>query len=287
MIATPLYSQRPDTAAQLAMIAAEAGREILDVYSKSVHVEHKDDRSPVTEADRKTEVIISDLLAKQFPGVPVVAEEAVSAGRIPDHAGTLFLVDPLDGTREFIARRGEFTVNIGLIENHTPVAGVVYAPAWRDDRGWICFADAVNGSHEADITNPAGSARLPERSDWRKLVVRPVPADGLTAVASRSHLSPETVASLEKLGVANSTNAGSALKFCLLARGDADVYPRLSPTMEWDTAAGDAVLRGAGGCVVGMDGAPFAYGRNPGHYTNPSFVAWARAQAPDMSVLAG
>ncbi|MCB1477677.1 MAG: 3'(2'),5'-bisphosphate nucleotidase CysQ [Tepidamorphaceae bacterium] len=284
--ATP-YSRRPDTGARLAEIAIHAGRTILDVYAGTIGVEQKEDRSPVTEADRRAEKIITPLLNEMFPGVPVIAEEAASAGQIPEHGGTFFLVDPLDGTREFIARRGEFTVNIGLIENHEPVAGVVYAPAWREDHGWMCFADPVSGAFEADIHDPAGAGPLPERSAWRPISVRKPPADGLIAVASRSHLSAETSAFLDALAVAETVSAGSALKFCLVARGDADVYPRLSPTMEWDTAAGDAVLRAAGGCVVGTDSKPFTYGRNPGHYKNPSFVAWGRATAPDMAVLSG
>ncbi|MCB1473665.1 MAG: 3'(2'),5'-bisphosphate nucleotidase CysQ [Rhodobiaceae bacterium] len=287
MVRPPPFSQHPGTGTVLAIIAASAGRAILDVYARVLQVDYKDDRSPVTEADRLAEAIIIEQLAQRFtfPTVPVVAEEAVSAGAIPAHEGLLFLVDPLDGTREFIARRGEFTVNIALVEDHRPVAGVVYAPAFPGNEGWMFFADDNGGAFETNIVDPAGRAILPPRDQWTRIGVRKPPLGGLTAVASRSHLSHETEQYLERLNVGECTNIGSSLKFCLLARGDADVYPRLSPTMEWDTAAGDAVLRAAGGCVVDLDGNPLRYGAAPGEYTNPSFVAWGRANPPRKSSM--
>lgn len=266
----------------LARMAIAAGKPILDVYAGAMSVETKADCSPVTLADQRAEIAITADLGAHFPHIPVVAEEAVSQGAIPAHGGTLFLVDPLDGTREFIARRGEFTVNIALIIDHRPVAGVVYAPALHNDRGWICFADMHDGAFEADIADPGHTdASLPDSRHWRPLSVRTPPRDGLTAIASRSHRDATTDAFLSGLNIAAQTSAGSALKFCVLARGDADVYPRFAPTMEWDSAAGHAVLNAAGGCVVGRDGAPLRYGLNPGAYKNPSFIAWGQASPPE------
>lgn len=265
-------------------MAIKAGIEILKVYAHDITYHEKPDASPVTEADQRAERIILDELARAYEGIPVVAEEQVSSGSFPDHAHTLFLVDPLDGTREFIARRGEFTVNIALVENGVPVASAVYAPAWAEDHGWICFADPDGGAREAFVEHPASSAAvLPPPSQWQRLCVRPLDPHDMTAVASRSHLSRETADFLERHRIKNTASAGSALKFCMVARGDADVYPRLSPTMEWDTAAGDAVLRAAGGCVVGLNGRPLVYGTRHGTYTNPSFIAWGCPTPPQFT----
>jgi 3'(2'),5'-bisphosphate nucleotidase len=212
--------------------------------------------------------VILEALARAAPDVPVVAEEAVAAGRMPRTDGAFYLVDPLDGTKEFISRNGEFTVNIGLIDEGMPVAGVVYLPA----RGEI-FAGDANGAWTARVEDGALRDRRPI------CAALPEPS-GVVVVASRSHLTDETRAFIERFPVAEFAAAGSSLKFCRVASGDADLYPRLARTMEWDTAAGDAVLRAAGGTVRTMDGALLTYGKRnqPGEadFANPWFVASGR-----------
>ncbi|NKN35683.1 3'(2'),5'-bisphosphate nucleotidase CysQ [Agrobacterium sp. a22-2] len=247
--------------------ALAAGRAILDVYNAGPNVTLKADASPVTEADERAEAIILEHLAKAFPDIPVVAEEAVAAGHIPQTAGRSFiLVDPLDGTKEFINKRDDFTVNIALIEAGVPVAGIVYAPA----------------KGVAYIGSKAGAEKLTIDADFTVTDRKPITIrrhEGAPiAVASRSHNSPETEAFLRDNGVADYKSVGSSLKFCLLAEGHADVYPRFGRTMEWDTAAGDAVLRAAGGITLGLDGQPLPYGKisqaTDSDFANPFFVAW-------------
>lgn len=243
----------------LVPLIRDAGRVIMDIYATDFDVSRKGDESPVTQADQRAEDVILAGLAKIAPGVPVVAEEAVSAGKIPVVSDRFFLVDPLDGTKEFISRNGEFTVNIALIEQGRPSVGLVYAPAI------VRLFGGVVGQ----------GAWLDEDGKGRRAIrARSEPADGLTVVASRSH-GDETAldAFLAGRKVASRTNAGSSLKLCLVAAGEADVYPRLGRTMEWDIAAGDAVLRAAGGRVVVVDGgADLGYGK-PG-WDNPHFAAW-------------
>lgn len=245
---------------QLTPLIREAGRVIMDIYATDFDVTKKGDESPVTQADQKAEAVILAGLAKIAPDIPVVAEEAVSAGNIPDVSDRFFLVDPLDGTKEFISRNGEFTVNIALIEHGRPVLGLVYAPA--------------AGAQGRLFTGAAGVGAWLEDGDGRREIrCRAVPAEGLTVVASRSH-GDETAldAFLNGRKVASRTNAGSSLKLCLVAAGEADLYPRLGRTMEWDIAAGDAVLRAAGGRVtVVADGKDLQYGK-PG-FDNPHFAA--------------
>jgi len=242
---------------QLTPLMRDAGQVIMDIYATDFDVTKKGDESPVTQADQKAETVILAGLAKIAPGIPVVAEEAVSVGNIPDVSDRFFLVDPLDGTKEFISRNGEFTVNIALIEHGKPVLGLVYAPAIGR-----MFTGAVGAG-----------AWVEDKDGKREIRCRAVPADGLTVVASRSH-GDETAldAFLGGRKVASRTNAGSSLKLCLVAAGEADLYPRLGRTMEWDIAAGDAVLRAAGGRVtVVADGADLRYGK-PG-FDNPHFAA--------------
>jgi len=237
-------------------IADEAGRVVLEHYARGTEVRTKADASPVTAADEAAETLILAGLERLGPDIPVVAEERVSQGDVPDLAGgRFFLVDPLDGTKEFLSRNGEFTVNIALIEDRRPRMGVVLAPA-RDLAWWGLVGE---GAHRRQ-----GDAVHPIR-------VRPRPAEGVIAIASRSHRDAETEAFLEAAGVAETISAGSSLKFCRVAEGRADVYPRFGPTMEWDTAAGQAVLEAAGGRVTTPDGAPFLY-QKPG-FRNGPFVA--------------
>ena len=258
-----------------------AGRVVMDVYAGDFAVTTKGDASPVTEADERAEKVILADLARLLPGVAVIAEEEAAAGRLPANLGERFvLVDPLDGTKEFVSRNGEFTVNIAVVEDGRPIAGVVLAPALGE-----IFVGAVGEGARAGRIDADG------RVVWRDITVRTVPAEGLVVLASRSHAGPETEALLARLPVAKRVSAGSSLKFCRVAAGEADLYPRLGRTMEWDTAAGDAVLRAAGGAVVGADGRPFVYGkRNQASdvdFANPWFLAGGSTATLTAAVAAG
>lgn len=249
--------------------AIAAGKTILDVYRNGPEVRLKSDASPVTIADETAEIIIADALRAAFPDIPIVAEEACAAGHIPDTSeGRFFLVDPLDGTKEFINKRDDFTVNIALIVQGRPQAGLVYAPA----KGVLYRGDADGA--EKLVIDPSGAI-----VSQHPIAVRHCP-DKRVAVASRSHNSSETMAFLEKEGVADTRSVGSSLKFCLVAEGEADVYPRFGRTMEWDTAAGDAVLRAAGGSTVDPEGKPLTYGKRnqpaDSDFANSDFICWGR-----------
>jgi 3'(2'), 5'-bisphosphate nucleotidase len=250
----------PDPAAlvdQLAEAAREAGEAILEVVRRGFEVEAKSDTSPVTEADRSAELVILAALARAAPGVPVIAEEEVAAGRIPAHDDTFFLVDPLDGTKEFVRGGDDYTVNIGLIENGVPRLGVVFAPATGRLHGGCV-------GHGAWLDE--GSGRRPITTRAR--------GEQVAAVGSKSHLNQATIDYLEAaVGPCEFVSVGSSLKFCILAEGGADIYPRAAPTSEWDTAAGHAVLLAAGGLVDGPDGAALRYGKRA--FLNRAFVATA------------
>jgi 3'(2'), 5'-bisphosphate nucleotidase len=255
----------------LAEASIAAGVAIMTIYDSDFAVEMKVDSSPVTEADAAGEAIILRALAALSPGVPVVAEEEAAAGRIPDTEGHFYLVDPLDGTKEFVSRNGDFTVNIALIEDHAPGLGVVFAPVERR----IFVGDAKRGMAWTAMVgeDSAIGARHPMR-------VRDVPIEGLAAVASRSHNSAATESYLDQFQVASRVSRGSSLKICMVACGQADLYPRLAPTMEWDIAAGDAVLRAAGGMLSAPDGSAMPYGK-PGFF-NSGFVAAGGLRAPPI-----
>jgi 3'(2'), 5'-bisphosphate nucleotidase len=253
---------------ELLRLAQDAAREIMAVYASDFAVATKADLSPVTEADARAEKVILAGLTRFCPNIPVLAEEAASIGEGPKEMGpTFFLVDPLDGTKEFVSRNGEFTVNIAKIHNGKPVIGAVYAPATGD----FYWGDEQVGAAHAQLSaaSPLAEAK------WAKISVRPVPVDGLTVVASRSHMDSETEAYLARLSVKNLKSAGSSLKFCLVAAGKADLYPRFGRTMEWDTAAGQAVLEAAGGKVLQTDGTPLRYGKATRGFDNPPFIASA------------
>ena len=249
-----------------AAIALEAGRAILEIYERGPRAHLKADRSPVCDADEAAEAIILSALAKACPTLPVIAEEAVSRGEIPAIGREFILVDPLDGTREFLCRNGEFTVNIALIHDTAPRCGMVYAPAL--DRLW------VGGTTSRTVEVKPGSP-LPQTDRWRPIKGRQASPDGLIALVSRSHADAATEEWLAKRPVNTRREAGSALKFCLLAEGEADVYPRFGPTMEWDTAAGHAVLQAAGGAITTADGTLLGYGKAREGYKNPAFIAWS------------
>lgn len=257
-----------DLAAHLLAPVQQAGRCIMAHAGGRAAVERKADQSPVTAADREAESVLLEALARVAPGVPVIAEESVAEGRLPAAGTTFFLVDPLDGTREFIAGESDFTVNVALIRDSAPCFGIVYAPALSTVHMTLAPGRAARAT-----LSPDTDAALDELA-LTPLATRRPPAEGLVATVSRSHLDPDTSSLLSRLPVAATVVAGSSLKFCALAAGEADVYPRLSRTMEWDTAAGDAVLRAAGGAVLTLDGAPLAYGKAGQGYANPGFVAW-------------
>jgi 3'(2'),5'-bisphosphate nucleotidase len=242
--------------------AADAARLIHRIYLGEFEVQRKADSTPVTVADQAAEALILDRLRAAAPGIPVIAEEEVAAGRTPAIGNEFFLVDPLDGTKEFIQRRGEFTVNIALIRDSSPVLGVVCAPVTR------CLFAGGSAVESAFRASSADSLANAARTVIR---VRAVPAEGLTVVSSRSHATPETEDYLAAYSIAKRVSVGSSLKFCLLANAEADLYPRLGPTMEWDTAAGHAVLVAAGGLVLAPGGGPLRYGK-PG-FRNSFFVA--------------
>jgi 3'(2'), 5'-bisphosphate nucleotidase len=255
------------TADTLARIALDAGKLIMEVYATDFNVDRKDDSSPVTEADQKAEALILAALKEADPTLPLIAEEEAAAGNVPEHDGRFALIDPLDGTKEFINKRGEFTVNIGIIENGVPVMGVVYAPALNrlfmaEDRFTAWQAEVEPGG---DV--PTGDARRPMK-------IRKAPEAGLTAIASKSHRSDETNAFLETQNINDIISAGSSLKFCLIAAGEADLYPRHGRTMEWDTAAGHAVAEAAGARVTTLEHDPLLYGKAERGYDNPHFIVW-------------
>ena len=246
----------PGLLAAVERIARQAGELVLAVYGTDFGVRGKNDASPVTEADEKAEALIVPALEQLAPGVPIVAEEAVAAGKVPVVGDWFWLVDPLDGTKEFISRNGEFTVNIALVHAGVPVLGVVLAPALGR-----LFA-GVQGQ----------GAWLEDERGRRPIRCRAVPEAGLTVVASRSHGDAAALdAFLSGRKVAALANAGSSLKLCLVAAAEADLYPRLGRTMEWDIAAGHAVLLAAGGTVKDLHGADLRYGK-PG-FDNPHFAA--------------
>ena len=248
----------------LIKLAITAGHEIMAVYATDFSAKAKVDLTPVTEADEAAEKVILAGLAGIAPLTPVISEEAAAAGRIPETSNRFFLVDPLDGTKEFISRNGEFTVNIALIADGRPAAGIVYAPALRR----IFWGEIGLGAAEGRLDDG-------DSVSWTPISVRPCPSDGATVVASRSHRDAATDDYLKGVKVKSLCSAGSSLKFCLVASGEADLYPRFGRTMEWDTAAGHAVVAAAGGKVLTVDGVPLTYGKRQRGYDNPGFIVSA------------
>jgi 3'(2'), 5'-bisphosphate nucleotidase len=241
---------------QVCEMATRAGEEIMEVYRTDFAVEAKDDNSPVTEADRRAEALITDAIRAEITDAfPIVGEEAVSEGHAPNVTGQPFwLIDPLDGTKEFVKRGKEFTVNIALIEIGLPMLGVVHLPA-TGDTFW--------GSRYGSFATVAGGAP-------RQIACRAMPSEGIVAMVSRSHKTPEVDKYLADLKIGKEISAGSSMKFCRVAMGQADLYPRFGRTMEWDTAAGHAVVRFAGGRVCKTDGTELMYGKP--EFENPDFI---------------
>jgi 3'(2'), 5'-bisphosphate nucleotidase len=252
-----------DWMTRLADLARDAGEAILEHYAAGATARLKPDASPVTDADEAAERIILAGLRALAPDIPIISEESYAAGIRPALARRFFLVDPLDGTKEFLKRNGEFTVNIALIEDGMPILGIVHVPAQE-----VTYCGLVDARAELHGSSPAA----------RVIRCRACPPEGLTVVVSRSHANPEELARyLSGRPVAAETTAGSSLKFCLLAAGEADLYPRFGPTMEWDTAAGHAVLRAAGGSVETLDGKELRYGKPD--FRNPAFIARGISEA--------
>jgi len=273
-----VVTDREALMAGLVSAALDAGREIWAVFQQDFEVQWKSDSSPVTAADHAAEAVILKALAILAPGVPVVAEEESAAGRTPEVGRRFFLVDPLDGTREFVRKGGDFTVNIALIEDGTPTLGVVYAPA----RAALYVGDVARGVAWRSDVDPENTG---SPSPPRPLKVR-APGETLTVVASKSHDVPETEAYLDSMGWPTARVAvGSSLKFCLVAAAEADLYPRPSPTSEWDTAAGHAVLAAAGGRAFAPDGGPLRYGKP--RFFNPGFVASGPFDPPAIGPFMG
>ncbi len=247
--------------------AARAGAAIMGHFESLTEVELKSDNSPVTRADKDSEAIILAALAGFAPEIPVVSEEA--GGTLAKLGTRYFLVDPLDGTKEFINKRTDFTINIALVEDGRPRFGLVYAPA----RALLALTPADGAAVEATLQPSAQGADL-STLQQTPLRVRTADPEALTAVVSHSHNDAPTEAFLATLNIAERSSAGSAVKLLAVAEGRADVYPRFGPTMEWDTAAGHAVLNAAGGTVVTVDGEPLRYGKIEAGLRNPGFVAW-------------
>ena len=243
-------------------LARRAGDVVMEIYNSDFAVETKGDSSPVTEADRRAEAVILPGLASLMPGIPAVAEEEAAAGRLPHIGnGPFWLIDPVDGTKEFIKRNGEFTVNIGLISGGIPVAGVVFSPAL----GLMWSA-----------IGPGTATKVDAQGQRAPIACRIPPASGAVVLTSRSHRSPEELEQwMAALTEPVRDFSGSSLKFCRVAEGSADFYPRFGPTSEWDIAAGHAVLNAAGGEIVTFDDKPMPYGKHP-TFLNPNFLARAR-----------
>lgn len=263
-------SQNPDLlnyeaiAEIFAELAVLAGAAVMRFYKSDSNVQTKADKSPVCDADVAGEAIILAGLAERLPHLPVISEEGAANGAMVGLQEAFILVDPVDGTREFLAGKDEFTVNIGLVVRGEPRAGVVYAPAL--EQIWMTGQTPVS-------FRVLPGAKLPPPDLRRRIHIRTPGADGLIALTSWSHTDPRTTTFLAKLPVKERRMIGSSLKFCAIADGSADIYPRFGATMEWDTAAGDAVLRAAGGTVLGRDGVPLRYGKTPSKFMNGSFVA--------------
>lgn len=270
-ITSPTFgaAERDDLARAFGSVASRAGDAIMTIYRDGCAASRKQDGSPVTEADHAAEAILLPALRALMPGVPVISEEDVARkGAAPAASRPFILVDPLDGTVEFLKRNGEFTVNIALVAEGRPVVGIVYAPV----RGTLY----LGGARAWRIDLPPG-LDVAQGSGARPLATRAYPAEGLTAGASRSHADPATEAYLAGFPIAARITCGSSLKFCDMAEGLIDIYPRFTRTMEWDTAAGQAIVEAAGGIVLTPEGGALAYGKHDAGFGNGPFVAWGRA----------
>jgi 3'(2'), 5'-bisphosphate nucleotidase len=251
---------------ELTGIVSRAAAAVLAIRADGLNTRSKADQSPVTAADHASEALIVEGVSRVLPGIPIVSEEAFSRAPPASLDGTFVLVDPVDGTRELVAGRDEFVINLAVVNQGRPVLGIISAPAlgliWRAAEG--AGADRLRLAPGAPATNATERAAIKTRS-W--------PAAGIVAAMSRSHLDQHTQALLARLPIADRLVSGSAIKFCRVAEGAADLYPRLGPTCEWDIAAGDAIVRIAGGSVTTPDGRPLPYGRTAERFLVPGFIA--------------
>ena len=259
-----------DFAPALMAASQRAGAAIMDIYKPDMAVTYKEDRSPVTEADSASEAILLAALAEAAPGIPVIAEEQAAANNLPETQSTYFLVDPLDGTKEFLKLNGEFCISVGLASAGKAIFGLLFAPAKS-----LCYVTLAPGKAYRCALDPAHNPPARQSFDFQALTGEAT-RDAFTAIVSRSHLKQDTLTFLEGYGSPNRMSLGSALKFGALAAGEADVYPRHGPTNEWDTAGGQAILEATGGCVLTLDGKPLLYGKKDQRYKNPPFIAWRR-----------
>ena len=263
-------SERNTLARLFARLVVSAGAIASEILARpEIVARMKTDRSPVSEADERVEAFLVDSLRREIPGVPLIAEEAAARGETTAHGDLFLLIDPIDGTREFIGRSPEFTINLAMVEKDRPVAGAIFAPAGA--RVWFAGTEGFTAK-----ATPGGN--LPPSQDWRSLRVRTPPARGMTALVSKSHIDATTLNLLDRLPIHEKWPMGSSLKFCVIAEGRADLYPRFGRTMEWDTAAGDAILRAAGGAVLDPAGVALVYGKAAAHYGNGPFIAWGAPQ---------
>lgn len=254
----------------------EAGRITLSHFEKGVTVERKADQSPVTEADRQAEAVILEALARSVPDVPVLAEEEASAGRIPQVGDRLFLVDPLDGTRAFVSGREAFTVNVGLALGGIARFGIIYAPALKRLFATRAPGQAVEISGDAAISTDVAAL------DKARVLQAGGPAAAQLRIATSRYVSERLEARLSKLPPHTRINIDSSIKFCLVARGEADIYPRFGPINEWDTAAGHAILAAAGGCMTNLAGRRVTYGHAERNFLHEPFIAWRTSEPTEV-----
>ncbi len=255
----------------------EAGALEMRYFRNGVAVNHKSDASPVTAADQEAEVILLAALRRVAPNIPVIAEEAASAGNIPTIGSEFFLVDPLDGTREFVSGSPDFTVNIALVRDGSPYFGIVYAPA--TGQLFVGLGNTYQPEAAIEVLVPPDATHIRHLAELNPRAIQCRSADltALTVVSSRSHRTAEVEEFLSPFNVRERRHVGSSLKFATVARGDADLYPRIGSINEWDTAAGHAVLVAAGGAVTTFDGLPLTYGKVAAKFLNPDFIAWGSA----------
>lgn len=257
----------PELVPHLVRLAAEAGRLILSLSEGGLEVRTKTDSSPVTNADMRAEEMLLEGLARILPGVPVLAEEQAAGGYVPDVSGSFLVIDPLDGTKEYLAGRAEYTVNIGLVEGGRPRLGILSVPALGRIYWGVVGAGAARALHAPGL--------LPTGEDFTPIRTRD-PLSPPVALTSRGHNDAQTEAFLDTLGASERRRLGSAYKFALVAEGSADLYARFAGTMEWDTAAGEALLTAAGGGVREPGGNPLGYAKTETRFLNGPFIAWGR-----------
>jgi 3'(2'), 5'-bisphosphate nucleotidase len=251
---------------RLTDLVSEAAAAILAISPPALATRRKADQSPVTAADEASDAALAEGLSRLLPGIPVISEETATRPSLAPKT-SFVLVDPLDGTKEFLAASDEFTVNVALVVDGLPMAGFISAPA----RGIIYRGVVGRGAERLAL---APGAHIGPATEVCAIKTRSRPAEGLVATVSRSHLDPATEALLQRLPVLRRLLCGSALKFCRVAEGTADIYPRLSPTFEWDVAAGHSIITSAGGVITAPNGEPLSYGRAAAEFRVPAFIAW-------------